>query len=159
MASMLATLSNRLCALNKARHAYNAQLPVERVYLVALETQEQRLEREQNACDVLEALSDYKCDAGMSVENVPAVVDIKTLKRRFIAHKFSTGWAVVKSVPHTEELASQFGFKCNRIKPPRNWRKPEVEAEYKKKFEDDKFEFIIDNPSRRRRRVSCGIGY
>jgi hypothetical protein len=111
---MLATLSNRLCALNKARHAYNAQLPVERVYLVALETQEQRLEREQNACDVLEALSDYKCDAGMSVENVPAVVNIKTLKRRFIARKFSTGWAVVKSVPHTEELAGRFGFKCNR---------------------------------------------
>jgi hypothetical protein len=35
---------------------------------------------------------DYKCDSGMSVENVPAVVDIKTLKGRFIAHKFSTGW-------------------------------------------------------------------
>jgi hypothetical protein len=30
----------------------------------------------------------------MSVENVPAVVNIKTLKGRFIAHKFSTGWAV-----------------------------------------------------------------
>jgi hypothetical protein len=32
-----------------------------------------------------------KCDAGMSVEKVPAVVNIKTLKGRFIAHKFSTG--------------------------------------------------------------------
>ena len=30
----------------------------------------------------------------MSVENVPAVVHIKTLKVRFIAHKFSTGLAV-----------------------------------------------------------------
>ena len=59
----------------------------------------QTLEREQNERDVLEALGDYKCDAGMPVENVPAVVQI-TLKRRFIAHKFSTGWAVgvVKTV-------------------------------------------------------------
>ena len=38
----------------------------------------------------------------MSVENVPAVVNIKTLKGRFIAHKFSTGWSVgvVKSVDY-----------------------------------------------------------
>jgi hypothetical protein len=61
---------------------------------VALETEEQRLEREQNERDVLEALGDYKCDAGISVENVPAVANIKRLKGRFIAHKFSTGWAV-----------------------------------------------------------------
>jgi hypothetical protein len=33
----------------------------------------------------LEALGDYKCDAGMSVENMPAVVNITTLKGRFIA--------------------------------------------------------------------------
>ena len=46
---------------------------------VALETEEQRLEREQTELDVPEALGDYKCDAGISVENVPAVVDIKTL--------------------------------------------------------------------------------
>jgi hypothetical protein len=38
---------------------------------------------------VLEALGDYKCDAGMSVQNVPAVGNIKTLKGQFIAHKFS----------------------------------------------------------------------
>jgi hypothetical protein len=45
--------------------------------------------------DVLEALGDYyKCDAGMSVENVPAIVNVKTLKGRFTAHKFSTGWSV-----------------------------------------------------------------
>ena len=61
---------------------------------IALGTQEQRLESEQNACDVLEALGDYKCDAGMSVENVPAVVNIKTLKGRFIAPSFFIGWAV-----------------------------------------------------------------
>jgi hypothetical protein len=30
----------------------------------------------------------------MSVENVPAVLNIRTLKGQFIAHKFSTGWAV-----------------------------------------------------------------
>ena len=45
----------------------------------------QTLEREQNERDVLEALGDYKCDAGMSVENVPAVVKI-SLKIRFVAH-------------------------------------------------------------------------
>ena len=43
-----------------------------------------------------------KCDAGMSAEDVPAIVNIKTLKGRFkvITHKFNTGWTVgvVKSV-------------------------------------------------------------
>ena len=48
-----------------------------------METEEQSLEREQNERDVLEALGDYKCDAGMPVENMPAVVDIQTLKGRF----------------------------------------------------------------------------
>ncbi len=61
---------------------------------VTLETDKERLEREQNERDVLEALGDYKCDAGMSVENVPAVVNIKTLKGLLLAHKFSTGWSV-----------------------------------------------------------------
>ncbi len=59
---------------------------------VALETEEQTLEREQNERDVLEALGGYKCDAGMSVcdtvENVPVNVNIKTLRVQFIAHKF-----------------------------------------------------------------------
>ena len=50
--------------------------------------------REQNDRDVLEALGEYKCDAGMSVEDVPAIVSIKTLKGRLIAHKFNTGWAL-----------------------------------------------------------------
>jgi hypothetical protein len=44
---------------------------------VALETEEQRLEREHNERDVFEALGDYKCDAEMSVETVPAVVNIR----------------------------------------------------------------------------------
>ena len=51
---------------------------------VVLETEEQTLEKDQNERD-LEGLGEYKCDAGMSVENVPAV-NIKTLKGRFIAH-------------------------------------------------------------------------
>ena len=65
---------------------------------VSKETGEQRLEREQNERYVLEAMG--VCAAGMSVENVPAVVNIRTLTGRFIAHKLSTGWAVgvVKSV-------------------------------------------------------------
>jgi hypothetical protein len=56
--------------------------------------------KEQNERDVLEALGDYKCDAGMSVENVSALVNIRALKGRCIAHKFSGGWVVgvVKSV-------------------------------------------------------------
>ena len=46
----------------------------------------------------------------MSVEDVPAVVNIKTLKGRLIAHKFSTGWAVgaVKSVEKKKSVAGQF---------------------------------------------------
>jgi hypothetical protein len=46
----------------------------------------------------------------MSVENVPAVFRIKTLKGRFIAHKFSTGWAggLVKSVEKKQSVAGQF---------------------------------------------------
>ena len=32
---------------------------------------------------------DYKCDAGMSIENVHAAVNIKPPKGRFIAHTFS----------------------------------------------------------------------
>jgi hypothetical protein len=52
---------------------------------VASETEEQRLEREQNERDVFEALGDYKCDRGISVENVPAVVNVQTLKERLIA--------------------------------------------------------------------------
>jgi hypothetical protein len=36
----------------------------------------------------------FKCDTGMSVENLPAVVNIKSMKGLFIAHEFSTGWAV-----------------------------------------------------------------
>jgi hypothetical protein len=44
---------------------------------VALETEEQTLEIEQNERDVLEPLGDCKCDAGMSVENVTAVVSHK----------------------------------------------------------------------------------
>ena len=49
----------------------------------------------------------------ISVENVPAVVHIKTLKGRFIAHKFSTGWAVrvVKSVEKEKSVAGQFAVK------------------------------------------------
>ena len=34
---------------------------------------------------------DYKCDSGMSVENVSVVVNIKTLKGQCIAHKLLGG--------------------------------------------------------------------
>ncbi len=44
---------------------------------VVVEAEEQMLEREQDERDVLEALGEYKCDAGMSVEDVPANFNIK----------------------------------------------------------------------------------
>jgi len=71
------------------------------------------LERNQNERDVLDALGEYKCDAGMSVEDVPSIVNIKTLKGRLIAHKFNTGWTVgvVKSVEKKESVSDQFTVK------------------------------------------------
>jgi len=53
---------------------------------------------------------EYKCDDGMSVENAPVVVNIKTLKGPFIAHKFSTRWAVgvMKSVEKKKSAAGHF---------------------------------------------------
>jgi GTP cyclohydrolase II len=59
-----------------------------------LETEEQTLERERNECDVLDALGKYKCDTGMSVEDVPTVVNKKSLKGQLITHKFNAGWVV-----------------------------------------------------------------
>ena len=48
----------------------------------------------------------------MSVENVPAVVNINKLKGQFIAHKFSTGWAVgvVENVETKKSVAGQFAL-------------------------------------------------
>ena len=45
---------------------------------------------------------DYECPVGMSVEDVYVVVNIKTLKRRLITHKFETGWfvGVERSLSH-----------------------------------------------------------
>jgi hypothetical protein len=78
-----------------------------------LETEEQILEREQNECDVLDALGEYKCDTGMFVEDVLEIVNIKTLKGRLIAHKFNTWWAVgvLKSVDKKKSVAGQFAVK------------------------------------------------
>ena len=45
----------------------------------------------------------------MSVEDVPAVVHIKTLKVRFIPHKFSTGLAV-GMVEKKKSVANQFSI-------------------------------------------------
>ena len=51
-----------------------------------VETEEQMLEREQNERDVLDALGEDEWDAGISVEieDVPAIVNIQTLKGRLI---------------------------------------------------------------------------
>ena len=90
---------------------------------VALETEEQSLEREQNERYVLEAMGD--CAAGMSVENVPAVVNIRTLKGRFIAHKFSTRWemGVVKSVEKKQSVAGQFVLRVTQVLGTSCWCK------------------------------------
>ena len=61
---------------------------------VVLETEEQMLEREKNERVVLDVPGEYKCDVGMSLEDVPVIVNIKTLKSQLIAHKFNTGWTV-----------------------------------------------------------------
>jgi hypothetical protein len=55
----------------------------------------------------------YNCDTGMSVDNVTAVVNIKKVKGRFIANKFSPGWVVgvVKSVEKKKSVAGQFAVK------------------------------------------------
>ncbi len=70
------------------------------------------VEREQNESDVLDALGEFEFDVGMSVEDVPAIVNIKTLKGRLSAHKFNTGWVVgvVKSVEKTS-VPGQFAVK------------------------------------------------
>ena len=76
---------------------------------VSLETEDQTFERDQKECDVLETLGEYKCDTGRSVENVSDVVNTKTLKERFIAHQFSTGWSVgvVKRVETEESVVKR----------------------------------------------------
>ena len=53
------------------------------------------------------AVGDYKCDFPSSVEDVPAVVNIKTLRGRLIAHRFSTGWDVGK-VKSLEKRSGMF---------------------------------------------------
>ena len=62
-------------------------------------------------CDLLDALGECKCDFGMS-----AIVNIKTLKGRLIAHKFNTGWAVgaVKSAEKKKSVAGQFAVSIGR---------------------------------------------
>ena len=80
---------------------------------VVLETEEHMLESERNERDVLDALGEYKCDAGMSVEGVPAIANIKTLKGRLIVHKFNTGWAVGAEECGQEEKC--FGPVCSQV--------------------------------------------
>jgi hypothetical protein len=62
---------------------------------IVLETEEKMLEREQNECDVLDELEEYKCDSGMSVDDVPAIVNIKT-RKGYCLHTSSilVGWWV-----------------------------------------------------------------
>ena len=47
---------------------------------VVVETEEHMLERKQNERDVFDALGEYECYTGMSVEDVNAIVNIKTLE-------------------------------------------------------------------------------
>jgi hypothetical protein len=52
---------------------------------------------------------------GISVEDVPAIADVKSQKGRLIAHKFNTGWvvSVVKSVEKKKSVVGQFAVKYN----------------------------------------------
>jgi hypothetical protein len=51
------------------------------------------IKREQSERDVLVALGEYKCDTGMSLEDMSAIVNIKT-ERVIDCTKFNPGWAV-----------------------------------------------------------------
>ena len=58
------------------------------------------------AQSVFQSLSFQTLYSGMSVENVPAVVNIKPLKGRFIAHKWTVG--AVTSVEKNTSFSGQF---------------------------------------------------
>jgi hypothetical protein len=68
------------------------------------ETEEEKHTRAKNELDVV---GKYKSESGISVEDVLAVVDLKTLKNREIAHKFNAGWELgtVKGVEKSGEFA------------------------------------------------------
>ena len=55
----------------------------------------------------------------LSVEDVPAIVNIKTLKGRLISHKFNTGWTVGVSKTLVERLrggqALGTSYCCKRV--------------------------------------------
>ena len=93
--------------LNKAREAYNVLLQ-KVLGLDEAEHAEPVRRSENNTHPIVESDTvDATAAVSHPVGNVPAVVNIKTLKGRFIAHSFSTGWAagVVWSV------AGQFAVK------------------------------------------------
>ena len=52
----------------------------------------------------------------MSVEDVPAASNIKTLKKRLIAHKFATRWfaGVVRSLETEKRVVGQFAVKYKK---------------------------------------------
>ena len=52
----------------------------------------------------------------MSVEDVPVIVNIKTLKGRLIAHKFNTGWSVGVVKPECGKEEECCWPVCSQIK-------------------------------------------
>ena len=56
---------------------------------VVLETEEQMLEREQSEHDVLDTLGEYKYDAGMPVEDVSVIVNVKSVEKKSVAGQFA----------------------------------------------------------------------
>ena len=66
------------------------------------------LEREHNERDVLDALGEYKCDAGMSVEDVPAIVNTKTLKGRFTQLQYWVGGGCGEEWKRSRVLMTSF---------------------------------------------------
>jgi hypothetical protein len=61
---------------------------------IPIETDAQRVAREERERAELDAVGGYKCDPGVTVEEVPEEVTFQILKKRFIAHRFQTGWEV-----------------------------------------------------------------
>ena len=69
-----------------------------------------RVEQDDNEDTGRKIEVDDKCDVTMSVHDVSVIVNIKTLKRRLIEHKFNIGWVVgvVKIVERKKSVVGQF---------------------------------------------------
>jgi hypothetical protein len=86
---------------------------------IPIETDAQRVAREERERAELDAVGGYKCDPGVTVEEVPEEVTFQILKKRFIAHRFQTGWEV-GGVRLVEKRGANQGSFCIKYKTDKN---------------------------------------